>query len=133
MIEIKPKYATFDQAKKLKEKRFDEYCRASFKPSDNSFQQVPTQNSILPALAAPEHWQVIAWMLKEKGVDVCDNLSYGKKYIVTITWNLDSVHKGMGNISYYSNQKQLNNNFEGFDTKEDAYSAAFDYILDKII
>ena len=135
--EIKPAYVTFEQAKWLKEKGFDERCNqyysqalfegknedwegvfpkfTVFEHSEFHFNSWPNSNDLWFKCSAPEQHQVVEWLRVNHGIWV---------YVV-----------GGGNNRYYpmyqdKNQYKLALDLDKFyDTPQEAYSAAFDYIL----
>jgi hypothetical protein len=124
-MNIQPTYVTFEQAKLLKEKGFDEYCDSSFRPSNNSFQKIPSQNSILPALAAPEQWQVIEWLFKFHKIFITVDIDINGFVTYLIReWNKKDDAWEVRNSTSIS---------EKYLYREEAYSAAFDYILTNLI
>jgi hypothetical protein len=128
MKEIKPTYITFEQAKWLKEKGFDESCRMLINGAYEPFHLnlIETQyfqnNSVLlkDCYSAPEQWQVVEWLRINHGI-----------------W-VESLHRGdMGDFIFKVVELNENNwkkhphyiHNEGFNSPQEAYSAAFDYIL----
>jgi hypothetical protein len=122
MNNIEPKYVTFEQAKWLKEIGFDENCKNVVENNEffihNGFD---TKNSeIIPsACTIPEQWQVVEWLRVNHGI-----------------W-VESLHRGdMGDFIFKVVELNENNwkkhphyiHNEGFNSPQEAYSAAFDYI-----
>jgi len=137
-MEIKPTYVTWEQAKLLKEKGFDEECKfyydlgfkeLTFHVEDtwkNSEIQNGYPNGVFeklgkyPMISAPEQWQVVEFLRINHGiwVIVLPELLNGEK----IRYYPSIFEKGVGeDIEQY------------FDTPQEAYSAAFDYILKELI
>jgi hypothetical protein len=142
-MEIKPTYVTFEQAKLLKEKGFDIECRNYYDNSEeicevsnrftknmNSLQTAFLEIAVFPedadindkdfiVYSAPEQWQVIEWLRINHGMYVEARLqltskNHKREYIAYI----DCI-----DINY--NLRYL--------TPQEAYSAAFDYILNNLI
>jgi len=141
-MEIKPTYITFEQAKWLREKGFDEECSHSYKEVEpiilyqhqdkkynNSFKKEwqntvrknsQMDNAVINRYSAPEQWQVVEWLRVNHGiwVIVLPELLNGEK----IRYYPSIFEKGVGeDIEQY------------FDTPQEAISAAFDYILKELI
>jgi hypothetical protein len=127
MKEIKPTYITFEQAKWLKEKGFKIGSNRGYLPNGelsysqyaslcyNDEEDYPTRYS------APEQWQVVEWLRVNHGI-----------------W-VESLHRGdMGDFIFKVVELNENNwkkhphyiHNEGFNSPQEAYSAAFDYIKD---
>lgn len=135
IMEIKQTYVTFQQAKLLREKGFDEPCDSIFK-EDGEFQSYKrygdirthfkSNESINPKTwhrgdtLAPEQWQVIEW------------LEESKFYIVEAYYNTLAGCKWQ----YYIIDKRNNHitdNGKQFNSRKEAYSAAIDYCLKQLI
>jgi hypothetical protein len=128
--EIKPTYVTFEQAKRLKEKGFDIECKMCVEEGDErplpfNCGNTIHKNSLHPYYSAPEQWQVVEWLLQTYKIDVDVSANRvlhtekAKGYIAEIytpkvcvpNWELGGNHKN----------------------REEAYSAAFDYVLNNLI
>ena len=121
MNNIEPKYVTFEQAKWLKEIGFDENCKNVVENNEffihNGFD---TKNSeiIQSACTIPEQWQVIEWL----------RVNFG----IWVVVNLDSVH--LKGIMYFANIVKFGKHHKSeyktifYNTPQEAYSTAFDYI-----
>jgi len=125
---------TFEQAKWLKESGFDEFCNASYRPGDNVFQKIPSQNSLFSAIAAPEQWQVVEWLRVNHGIWVTSNPLGDEKDWVR--WDYKILDLKNPNCSIDYEVSQLTKGYEeliknSFNSPQQAYSAAFDYIKDK--
>jgi len=127
-MDIKAIYVTFEQAKLLKEKGFDIWVQKHYDgyvPNElrcsNGFKmprcspQTPEFDymSLDQVYYAPEQWQVVEWLRVEKGIYVTAQLNHRKKFY----WCLDSV----GDTS------------DDYKTPQEAYSSAFNYILNNLI
>jgi hypothetical protein len=141
-MEIKLTYATFEQAKKLKEKGFNVECRNYYLEKDKALYEgfedeywgdyrcrnwnadvigiKPFQGFV----SAPEQWQVIEWLRVEKGIWI-QIFPIGEdkemKYYCKIIKNDNGWVKIVHQISTI------------VITPQEAYSAAFDYILKELI
>ena len=135
MKEIKPTYVTFEQAKWLKEKGFDEPCTALF---IHEIIQGNTEWDILELFERnnndtyefllscdmdwqknylrPEQWQVVEWLRVNHGiwVSICPSIDTNFEFMI---YKKDVIY---GSGKYKSN----------FNSPQEAYSAAFDYIKD---
>jgi hypothetical protein len=147
-MEIKPTYVTFEQAKLLKGKGFDGECnKCYFKQNAKIFGidehgryyksvnipkklhtvgDVAVQN-IENVILAPEQWLVVEWLRVNHGIwiDVgVGNLFHKCKFYILIkTYNVDRW-----DLTSLDNERH-----SPYDTPQKAYSAAFDYILKKLI
>lgn len=141
--EIKPTYVTFEQGKWLKEKGFDEYCDqyysqalfegtnkdwegifpkfTVFKRSDFHFNSKPQNNDLWFECSAPEQWQVVEWLRVNHGI------------WITVDIDINGVYKNF--IRKYNSKdrawevKYATSISEKYYAPQEAYSAAFDYIL----
>ena len=125
MTKIEPKYVTFEQSKWLKEKGFDVPCqflyvdgkyRIDFEKEGDLFNnRYPSTQIPIDWCLAPEQHQVVEWLRVNHGiwVFVAREPETGVYYP-----NID-VNKG---DKYFDK-------FDDYDSPQEAYSAAFDYIL----
>ena len=124
-MNIEPTYVTFEQAKLLKEKRFNENCYAVIDIEKskiiNPFLSCNSE-LIKQAFSRPEQWQVCEWFRVEKGIHIEILLTESSPY----------------NTFYYRVMKvgqyfTLSHDDVYFTTPQEAYSAAFDCILNELI
>jgi hypothetical protein len=135
---IQPVYVTFEQAKWLKEKGFDEECSHSYKEVEpvilyqhqgkkynNSFKKEwqntvrknsHMDNAIINRYSAPEQHVVVEWLRIKYGIWVAVR---GKEVM-----GYEYFIEGKGETLFSSNI---------YDTPQEAYSAAFDYVLNNLI
>jgi hypothetical protein len=131
-MEIKPIYVTFEQSKLLKEKGFNEECRAFYLDGNlntpkhsignyNNIKWVRTWRTSPDddTISAPEQWQVVEWLRVNHGIWITPIIKYNNNWYYQI-FNLKSMF--MIHIEHKT-----------FNTPQEAYSAAFDYVLDKLI
>jgi hypothetical protein len=123
--EIKPTYVTFEQAKWLKEKGFKIGSERGYLPNGelsysqyaslcyNDEEDYPTRYS------APEQWQVVEWLRVNHGIWV-----WVRPYKDHAADNNDPIQHQM---NVYKNGVTVS---KEFNSHEEAYSAAFDYIKD---
>jgi hypothetical protein len=123
-MEIEPKYVTYEQAKWIKEKGFNIPCREGWYIA----QLDPYKGQLFPddtggkhEIEKPEQHQVVEWLRINHGI-----------------W-VESLHRGdMGDFIFKVVELNENNwkkhphyiHNEGFNSPQEAYSAAFDYIKD---
>jgi hypothetical protein len=120
-MNIQPTYLTFEQAKLLKKKGFDsKYITATWNINEQKMYPKYSHGLVKESkhlIIAPEQWQVIEWF----------ELKY-QKYIYAFRYNgiwqykIDAEH----GTDYFSTGK-------GYSSKQEAYLAAFDYILKELI
>ena len=125
MNKIEPQYVTFEIAKLLKEKDFNEMCRVFWgydcteekniliEENSPSFINNRENNN----LAAPEIWQVVEWLRSKHNIDVHHVIVAASHYGYNIFQNRTRKHKEEGY----------------FLTPKEAYLAAIDYILKELI
>ncbi len=129
-MNIEPTYVTFEQAKLLKEKRFNENCYAVIDIEKskiiNPFLSCNSE-LIKQAFSRPEQWQVCEWLRVVHGIWVevgVGNLFHKDKFYILIKkynidrWDLTSLD---------------NKTHSPYDIPQEAYSAAFDYVLNELI
>jgi len=125
-MNIKSKYATFEQAKLLKKKECNIICKKVYDKAGvvidayYGYARNDKDSEYSITITAPEQWQIIEWLRVEKGVwievYVDDDQTYG--YLVTRfkeNYRIDSPLR------------------RGFASPQEAYSLAFDYILKELI
>lgn len=132
---IQPTYVDFNTAKLLKEKGFDLKSRYHY-PNLSSKQDICLVNNwnnftdmsgSSDYYTAPEQHQVVEWLRIEKGIWIQVSISrYGKFYCNVLK---KEATKSLDNPISWEMQSQLND----FNSPQAAYSAAFDYILIKLI
>jgi hypothetical protein len=123
--EIQPTYVTYKQAFWLKEKGFDEPCKnlinGAYAPHHLNITELGylQQNSEIleNCYTIPEQWLVIEWLRVNHGIWVCVSINGLDK-----TFNFD--------IHNYKQKGSLGNIINGgYNLPQEAYSAAFDYII----
>jgi hypothetical protein len=124
-MKIKPTYTTLKQSKVLKEKGFDEECRMCVEDGDD--RPLPFdcgrelhKNSLHPYYSAPEQWVVVEWLGVNHGIWIDVTLSSDSKFLNLIRdIKNPNTHLGIARV----------NDISFFNSPQEAYSAAFDYIL----
>jgi hypothetical protein len=132
---MKAHYITFAQAKWLKEKKFNEWCNSFYnynkkvKYGDSNFysfkRKIKNYNS--EVYKRPEQWLVVEWLRVNHGiwVEARHIKTFGVNRFHLIIWKYDKEN-------FYTIHCDNSNNGMGYkvwDTPQEAYSAAFDYIL----
>jgi hypothetical protein len=133
-MNIQPTYVTFEQAKLLKEKGFKELVRVVYKNEDGWWEVngVPYNHNYFDGVqSAPEQWQIVEWLRVEKGIYIraTDVQGTDLDYKMVIRplsshWNYKSER--LFKPDWYIMEFQGN-------SPQEAYSAAFDYILKELI
>ncbi len=150
---MKPTYVTFEQAKKLKEKGFDEVCLNAYNShgmeARNGWceyiydQGLEIFNSNLKPkdVSAPEQWQVIEWLRVNHKIDIthCWDNREGEAingYSFEISYPKKDFVKGKSNyweeFGLYLDWSEHNGSYR-FKSPQEAYSAAFDYVLENLM
>jgi hypothetical protein len=114
METIKPTYVTFEQAKLLKEEGFDEKTQTIFQYSAD-WNKVETNPKYYvdgcSQCSRPEQWQVVEWLRVNHNIWIYVFRSKEGYFYNIVTGKNDPV----------------------FETPQEAYSAAFDYVLNNLI
>jgi hypothetical protein len=141
--EIKPTYVTREQANRLKEKEFDlptyayysglNFYTGEYKNhSQTTIGDTPMHKMLIGYTSAPEQWQVVEWLRVNHGIWInIEPEEYGQYYYVKLNvcsqelWeDLDKRHEVITAHRKFNNEHK---------TPQEAYSAAFDYILNDLI
>jgi hypothetical protein len=118
--EIKPTYVTFEQAKWLKEKGFDEQLPSIYLDGKLEILRSPISNKEFMtsrSYSAPEQWQVVEWLRINHGIWV-----WVRPYKDHAADNNDPIQHQM---NVYKRGVTVS---KEFNSHEEAYSASFDYI-----
>lgn len=123
-MNIQPAYVTFEQAKLLFEKNFNEYCNSYYEKDKSLHQYVGNYNSedqeiYMPHYSRPEQWMVIEWLRVKHGIWI---------YILPYSILFRPYAEELVDEDRFGK-------WEGhkYNTPQEAYSAAFDYILNNLI
>ncbi len=121
MTQIKPTYVTFEQARKLKQKECDIKTETIFQYSDeegwNKVENFPKYYAKgCSHCNRPEQWQVIEWLRVVHGIWVYVFRHDNNQFF----WSIDST------------QEEFTSD-NSFISPQEAYSAAFDYVLNNLI
>ena len=140
---IQPTYVSFEQAKKLKEKRFDVHCTIAYveeriidpKTGGDNFtgvyRLVTRSRFHKRYYLAPEQWQVVEWLRVNHGIWV-----YSLPIDNEMKLWQSRIIKGQPFSNLKNTLKIINNgkiSYMGLYSPQEAYSAAFDYILNDLI
>jgi hypothetical protein len=131
--EIKPTYVTREQAKWLKEKEFDlptyayysglNFYTGEYKNhSQTTIGDTPMHKMLIGYTSAPEQWQVVEWLRVNHGIFISVLPNIGVDFIYT--YKIYSVEVGIERCLV---------NGKNYELPQEAYSAAFDYILNNLI
>lgn len=114
---IQPEHATFEQSKLLKAKGFDKECKYYY---DIEFNELAfhsgyiadtyKNSELVDKVSAPEQWQVVEWLWVNHDIWV---FVYRPNETGYFAHNLENKAK--------------------YDSPQEAYSAAFDYVLNNLI
>ncbi len=110
-MKIQPIYVSFKQANLLKEKGWDIECEKYY---HYSLLLTSKESGLKDCyrVYAPEQWRVVEWLRVNHGI-----------FIEICYWKSDKQF-----------QWKIDNEFgKQFDTPQEAYSAAFDYVLNNLI
>jgi len=141
---MNPTYVTFAQAKLLKEKRFDENCRmlinGAYEPYHlNLTETILQRNSEIleSCYSIPEQWQVVEWLRVKHGiwinVEPCMGIQSDWRTLIEGTFSFMYAIRYANEKLYLENHNKSMIFEKGFKTPQEAYSAAFDYVLTKLI
>jgi hypothetical protein len=139
--EIKPAYVTREQANQLKEKEFDiptyayyyglNFYTGEYKNhSQTTIGDTEMHKRLIGYISAPEQHQVVEWLRVNHGIWIPINPKREKINGVNEMWYDAEVWKlEPDEIKGYG----WNELAETFETPQEAYSAAFNYVLNNLI
>jgi len=123
-MDIQPIYVNFEQAKLLKEKGFNELCTGTYEGTIFSIEKAWRNSEDPTEYAVPEQWMLCEWLRLNYNlwivVSNCNVPEIGK-------WCFD-IHRLPSSVAYLWNDKEAT-----FNSPQDTYSAAFDYVLNTLI
>jgi hypothetical protein len=140
MQEIKPTYCTFEQAKKLKEKGFNIPVRQRSSIVENiygdKFHFVQEEcglfnwnNGKYPEyISAPQQHQVVEWLRVNHGIYIQSTFNNNME-----RYNIDIINVFTNLYVCTIDGRTENKKDYGWNSPQEAYSAAFDYILKELI
>jgi hypothetical protein len=142
--QIQPHYVTFEQAKWLKEKGFDVNVKSyyttseEFTPKDyyyfgneiNYNSPVNDVNTINGTISRPEQHQVVEWLRVNHGIwiEVRHIKTFGINRFHIMIWDYKNTEDYM--TIYHDG---VGPGYKVWDTPQEAYSAAFDDILNNLL
>jgi hypothetical protein len=137
---IQPTYVTFEQAKKLKELGLsaksdkywvmmtkDEYTEMSDVQLEDLDYSIGIGGNLV--ITKYQQWQVVEWLKVQHGIWVFPEYQFGRKkwlFNITLLNYFDEALKIQE--QYYKDLGEVD-----YDTTQEAYSAAFDYVLNNLI
>ena len=143
MQEIKPTYVSFEQAKLLKEKGFNLpvyhhysenpvndliiFCEPDDPQAGNGWvlEDYNKSDYVFKKWSAPEQWQVVEWINSKAKIWI---------YIIPIPYSDTIVHwRWRYKSSEYLSRACSWEDNNDYRSSQEAYSAAFDYVLNKLI
>jgi hypothetical protein len=134
---IKEAYVSFEVAKLLKEKGFNEYCLKNYWSSDKelhdwkwelSYNRNSDGNSNTKDCSAPTHQMAMAW-LREIHNKYCDI-----GYDIDLDWFFQVIDlKETVENDYLETKRYHTEDETGFNTYEEALEAALKYVLENLI
>lgn len=140
MTLIKPTYVTFEQAKKFKEKNFNVKCETKFEINgdlselnalDGALDWNNTKFS-RPLISRPEQWQVVEWLRINRGINILPIESYTYPDEIKNRWKYQIINKQEKNKDIFNKKFFIESDYE-FQSPQESYSAAFDYVLNNLI
>jgi hypothetical protein len=128
--EIKPAYITFEQAKWLKENRFIEPTLTYWSKRDGLIENEITLRNHNErgewSTSRPEQWQVVEWLRVNHGIWVSVDWCFSEKKPSTLVkWSFN-----LSNVGNREKSIILSKTITFYNSPQEAYSAAFDYIKD---
>lgn len=135
---MQPTYVTFEQAKLLKDKGFDEKVFSYFRKGTSiwnsfpNFEQEPddwNSNNYIDCCSRPEQWQVIEWLRIKHGIwiEVHHIKTFDVNRFHLIIWNYKNTE------DYITIHCKNGVGYKVWNSPQEAYSAAFDYVLNNLI
>ena len=113
---IQPTYVTPEQAEQFKDKGWKEWCKYRYTDFEGYIELTEDASDIFPY--APEHWQVCEWLRVRHGIWIIINpdLENNRCFFQIVSIK----YKGDADSDF-------------FNSPQEAYSAAFDYILANLL
>ena len=125
---IQPTYVTYTQAVWLKEKGFNEWCQFRYTDFNGIIKLEENASDLHPL--APEQWLVIEWLRVNHGIEVVvipDSSSQSQLLLRKYTYSIFTPINGSNLHCQIGRDKDKNIIY--FLNPQNAYSAAFDYII----
>ena len=129
-MKIEPTYVTFEQSKLLRQKGFNEETVAFWNNSEGRvwFNEYTSSSKNSDCVAycysAPEQWLAAEWLRVNHGVWIVVNIGipYGK---------LGMYYSNVIKFGTKNHKSKFRSEF--YNSPQEAYSAAFDYVLNNLI
>ena len=127
-------FVTFEIAKKLKEKGFDEACYNYYEPLKHCLSELKTQftnkeGEYYGIITAPTISQVLKWLRKEKKISIEPGIHCSLKWVCGIYGFNDDI----SDFTQYSNDGIDDTVYILYDSYEQAALAGIEYVLDNLI
>jgi hypothetical protein len=138
MTQIKPTYVTFEQAKKLKEKEFNVPTQWAFDLKGQDYKDehwdIDYNCCTYNCYSKPEQWQVVEWLRVVHGIWINIDWSMTKWGYFIVDFKEETLKKVCKDKDWRQRNSAvyLKNQFD-FNSPQEAYSAAFDYVLNNLI
>ena len=143
-MKIEPRYVSFEQAKLLKEKKFVCKVYKEYTPQFDFITDTDrSANCVIggecsvkyaadDSFAAPEQWQVKEWLRINHSIDLQDICHYGKLGRI-YRMGIIFINKKGEVDTVFLRPVDTSFDFIEFESPQEAYSAAFDYVLRNLI
>lgn len=133
MSKVQPAFVTFEQAKLLKQKGFDERSNCFYKKSKTYVHESScAHRAIGDNLIAAQHWQVVEWLWETYGIDV-SVIPCKEKGTRSVEFQFRVINFSDPEIDEVLFEHQYNTRDSQHTTRREAYSAAIDYILKNLL
>lgn len=128
-IMIRTEFIPYTEALAMKELGFDETCFFVF-DSPTTFIPECEAGSNSTNVDAPLYQQAFRWFREKHKSHVEMHCGIkGKHWVAWLIVDWDKYHKGSGNFDYFDNNIAVNNNYNGYDTYEEAQLACLQQLI----
>lgn len=129
-------FVPYELAAKLKEKGFDEECFKAYRNSDGEeylmslgiWRNGSPHDNHPEFAAAPLYQQVVEWLRVVHGINILPIENYRYPDSIMERWKYQIVNKQEKDRDIFNKKFYIESDFE-FNSPQETYSAAFDYIL----
>jgi hypothetical protein len=90
------------------------------------------ENGYFETFSAPEQWEVIEWLKVNHGINVLPIESYTYPDEIKNRWKYQIINKQEKDKDIFNKKFFIESDYE-FQLPQEAYSAAFDYVLNNLI
>jgi hypothetical protein len=134
MEKIEPKYITFEQAELLAKKGFDEHCTKVYDVNAPESTELFDYGSMVgdDELYAPEQWQVCEWLRVNHGIWIKVDHFITEQNTIDWDFEIDNVDTDVDEKGNYIPLHPFDPK-RSYNSPQEAYSAAFDYIFDNFL